>query len=420
MAKSKYAAEASRGSVHMDAIRGGAALAVLLGHTRNLFFTSLTEPAFNPGQSAGRMGLPQQTGRPQEVGTSMGNEAVVVFFVLSGYLVGGSVIKSFQRGTWSWGKYLAKRVTRLWVVLLPALLLGVAVDCAGLHWFSSSASIYAAPGRQTLVPAHIAARLGWPVIAGNAFFLQTILVPTAGTNNSLWSLANEFWYYLAFPLCLMVMWPKRAMWKRCICGLGLAGIVTLAGRSIDELFLIWLLGAAVSLLPLRLPEGAARNSLRLVALVLPFVLVMVRRAAVPVYWADWIVGLCFALVLYLVLHQQAGAGRGMYPRVAGFFSRISYTLYLVHLPLAVFLCACINRPWRPWPKAPGPLLVYFSLNAVLVAVSYGFYLAFEANTDRVRRFLFERGKGHFVSPSMHSSAETAALFAAAADRRRAS
>ena len=45
----------------------------------------------------------------------------------------------------------------------------------------------------------IAQALTAPVFLGNAAFLQRILVPELGTNGPLWSLANEFWYYLLFP-----------------------------------------------------------------------------------------------------------------------------------------------------------------------------------------------------------------------------
>jgi hypothetical protein len=31
---------------------------------------------------------------------------------------------------------------------------------------------------------------------GNFAFLQTICVPIFGTNGPMWSLANEFWYYI--------------------------------------------------------------------------------------------------------------------------------------------------------------------------------------------------------------------------------
>jgi peptidoglycan/LPS O-acetylase OafA/YrhL len=72
-------------------------------------------------------------------------------------------------------------------------------------------------------------------------------------------------------------------------------------------------------------------------------------------------------------------------------------LYLVHLPLAVFLCACINTPWRHWDKSPSHLALFLLLNIVLVFFSYAFYLLFEANTDRIRRMLFSR-RGPGLNP----------------------
>jgi peptidoglycan/LPS O-acetylase OafA/YrhL len=141
---------------------------------------------------------------------TIGNEAVMIFFVLSGYLVGGGVLRALSRNTWSWRDYLIKRLTRLYVVLIPALLLGVALDFAGLYLRPSPTSIYAGPPGQTLLH-DVADRLTLPVIAGNAVFLQGARVRTAGTNVSLWSLTNEFWYYIAFQVLLLALSKKKKL-----------------------------------------------------------------------------------------------------------------------------------------------------------------------------------------------------------------
>ncbi len=99
------------------------------------------------------------------------------------------------------------RLTRLWVVLLPALVLTVALDLAGLRLFPQSTSIYHGPAGQSEVRANLIHTLSPLVVAGNASFLQTILVPTAGSNIALWSLSNEFWYYLAFPFLVFALFP---------------------------------------------------------------------------------------------------------------------------------------------------------------------------------------------------------------------
>ena len=67
----------TQASVGLDMVRGLAALVVLGGHWRNLLFVDFWQ--LTSGRSI--MALPYLL-------TSAGHQAVVVFFVLSGYLVG--------------------------------------------------------------------------------------------------------------------------------------------------------------------------------------------------------------------------------------------------------------------------------------------------------------------------------------------
>jgi peptidoglycan/LPS O-acetylase OafA/YrhL len=60
--------------------------------------------------------------------TGLGHQWVIVFFVLSGYLVGGSVLRSVAVNHWSWRVYLLNRLTRLYAVLIPALVFGGLLD----------------------------------------------------------------------------------------------------------------------------------------------------------------------------------------------------------------------------------------------------------------------------------------------------
>ena len=311
----------------------------------------------------------------------------MVFFVLSGYLVGGGVITTLKKQTWSWPAYLMKRMTRLWVVLLPALLLGVALDCTGLHLFPSPDSIYSSPPDQDLIQS-LENRLSLPVVVGNAVFLQTLVVKTAGTNESLWSLANEFWYYIAFPVALLALRKQQSTLTRIAYMLAFAGIIMLLGWSAGLLFFIWLLGAATSLLPRRMAEKAARIGALSMAFLLPFVFLGVRRAPLPRYVAECLVAVYFAIMLYMILHLVKQAKRDYYQKISTFFSQMSYSLYLVHLPLAVLLCAFVNTPWHNWKASPQNIAIYLVLNLIVISVSRLFYLLFEGNTDKVRHFLF--------------------------------
>src|SRR5579862_8276173 len=78
-------------SAHLDAIRAIAASAVLWDHIRGLFFVDFPELR-NPS-------LPLKT---LYFVTGFGRLAVIVFFVLSGFLISSAILKRAVAGTWSW------------------------------------------------------------------------------------------------------------------------------------------------------------------------------------------------------------------------------------------------------------------------------------------------------------------------------
>ena len=309
MPQNSPARQGTSSSVHLDAIRGAAALIVLLGHTRDLFFSSLTGSHGFPDLAA-KSQYVRQIGPDLSSHVTIGNEAVIIFFVLSGFLVGGSAIRDVAGGTWSWKKYMLRRATRLWIVLIPALLFGVAVDFVGLHLFAGGQSIYSCAPNQYLVPCNLAQRISPAVLLGNALFLQTIFVDTAGSNNALWSLANEFWYYLAFPMCLLTMRRGQPLSRRLLYLAALPVIGLLVGKRIFLLFLVWVLGAVVSMLPLRIPRRPLKWLTLSLSFLFPLGFVLVRRAHLPRYLAEWIVSILFSALLYVLLHRTAAGAAG--------------------------------------------------------------------------------------------------------------
>ncbi len=385
-------------SVHLNAIRGAAALIVLLGHTRGLFFSSFTANAGPTTQAANYVARGNRT--------TIGEEAVIIFFVLSGYLVGGSVIRSIKNDTWSWKSYLFKRITRLWVVLLPALLFGIFLDVLGMHLFGSTTSIYAAPS-STLVPHDLAARLNWKVILANATFLQGVVAPTAGTNNSLWSLAYEWWYYLQFPLLALIFSKTTKPPLRLLYLAAFLGSAVFVGRDIVALFPAWLLGAAIAALP---PTKLSKKfAIPLLTLSISC-LVLVKAFDMSRYWAAWSAAIAFSVILFCAVRQRSVCTNGVYRRVAGFFSDISYTLYLIHLPLAIFICALVDRPWHYYSLSIMTISLFLLLNAAIVVAATVFYKLFEGNTDRVRRALANKSEDDGVLELSLERSEARARF----------
>lgn len=227
---------------------------------------------------------------------------------------------------------------------------------------------------------------------GNLFFTQGILVQNFGVNESLWSLTFEFCYYILFPLLAIVLLSRAKVAGRVAAAAGFAGLSYFVGPWIMLHFPIWMLGALVAWLPTKLAERPARVLALLTAILLLVSMPLLRAASWNIYTVEWAIAIGSGCLIYWVKHLEHGYRPDWYSVVSGFFSRISYTLYLVHLPLAVFLCAIINRPWHIWTKTGGNLAIWAVTDVIVVLVSYGFYRLFEANTDAIRKAIVARSK----------------------------
>jgi peptidoglycan/LPS O-acetylase OafA/YrhL len=102
--------------------------------------------------------------------TRLGHEAVLAFFVLSGFLVGGKVIQRLKEGTFDLKSYTIDRTVRIFLPLIATLLLIVVV--------------YLMMGQPNSILQ----------LTGNLLSLQGIFVGSATA--PLWSLAYEVWFYI--------------------------------------------------------------------------------------------------------------------------------------------------------------------------------------------------------------------------------
>ena len=105
----------------------------------------------------------------------------------------------------------------------------------------------------------------------------------------------------------------------------LVAICVLVGKGISLLFFVWSLGALISILPLEVPKRAARIGSCVLAMIFFVVAVAVRRSHISHYGAEWVIAICFAAWLYLLLHRKELARPTIYKGIADFFSA-----YLIH------------------------------------------------------------------------------------------
>jgi peptidoglycan/LPS O-acetylase OafA/YrhL len=349
----------------------------MVGHVRGLFFIDYSY-----------ISNPSLMHKALYAVTGFGHQAVIIFFVLSGYFIGTSVFDSVAAHRWSWRTYLVNRLTRLQLVLLPALILGFLWDQIGMH-LPQAASFYYG-GLYKYYPPSVALRSTFPVFFGNLFFLQSVVSPVFGSNGPLWSLSYEFWYYILFPALMLA----AASWLRLRARLLYLGLAILlawfVGVPISFYFLIWLMGMLIGRMRLLAwPDSKRTMAFVCAGAALPFVfsLAWVRvNPSAPETLTDFAIGVCFAFWLYVLLQGKRDDVSTVYEKGAKTLAGFSYTLYLTHFPALLLLRAMLDPQgsWQPDVKH-----FLYGLAIAILVLGYAYLVAecTEARTATVRRLL---------------------------------
>lgn len=157
-------------------------------------------------------------------------DAVIVFFVLSGF-----VIAHAAQGRTLW-EFAFARVTRLWTVAIPAVVLTFAADRIGMAF---APEVYARLGVE---PLSVGEHLFYGASLANEWVGQQV-----GSNAALWSLSYEGAYYLLFAAAFFLRGAVRVA--------VLAISAALIGWPVLLLLPAWAVGVGVYYLLPRLPSG---------------------------------------------------------------------------------------------------------------------------------------------------------------------
>lgn len=316
--------------------------------------------------------------------TLSGYKFVMVFFVLSGFFISSSVIKMLKNGTWSWKMYLNNRLTRLWVVLFPALILTKFWNSVSYYFFGTNYP--SGSGKLTFLE--------------NLFFLQGIKgISIYGHNGPLWSLSYEFWYYILFP-CLILIFITRPVLLKVLYGVLFLCISYLVGLHVLAYFFIWLLGAAVAMLPKVRIHSLVCIPLFIGSIILCgksmfsfYQSLIIFKGSLAALLPDLDVGICFSLLLYIIVIWWND-----YIVDVRFFSHLasfSYTLYLVHYPVLDLIGILIPKSAQLAQKDFYDLYIY--LVGFLVLYAWVVSQFTEKHTNKVRMMvlthLTQRKKG---------------------------
>lgn len=308
--------------------------------------------------------------------TGFGHQAVVVFFVVSGFLVGGSLLNKIDSGRVDLVDYSINRFSRLYVVLVPALLFTMAVGFILSHldlpWQDSLNNNGHYPKLREVETDLI-------TLLGNFFNLQTIYVSEYGYNLPLWSLAYEFWYYVAFPLSLILFSPFYNAKEKASAVVCLVLLCLLVSYHIILYFLMWLVGALAS----RVAIADRKVAFQALTVSTIFALLVVSRGSGffgHLFLGDLCLALCISTLI--VLYQRGG----WVPFSASsnrFFSDFSYSLYLFHYPLIIGVSVVLynlDRSFSTMQPSCVSATAYLFVLVTTIWMSYIASLATEANT----------------------------------------
>tara|TARA_R110000868_G_scaffold28102_3_gene105763 strand:- start:1774 stop:2859 length:1086 start_codon:yes stop_codon:yes gene_type:complete len=345
----------------LDSLRFLAALIVVISHTRNAVFVEY--------------GLLPDTEKSPLVAigyalTRISNEAVIMFFVLSGFLVGGRATSKIFSGEFDASNYAIDRISRIMVPLVPALAFTVFVVM-----FNNEP-------------------LNFTELVGNLFSLQGIFVESFGGNEPLWSLSYEVWFYiLVFALGLAV--NKRRVTFLSLCLLVLIFIIFCF--LLPSYLFCWLIGAIVYFMP---PAKHLKSTLLTSMGLIGFGVIAIQLgsgsrslsdaaflALIPnVEISRIILSMGMALfVRQVILLEPKAFLVKKFDVACTNMAKASYTLYLTHFPL-IHLFSELGLRQSENIDATS-ISIFIAVLAACVAFSGVFYFLFERHTLLVRNYL---------------------------------
>lgn len=369
----------------LNASRWIAALIVMIHHVRHIIFIDLKDVP-NAGYVT----------KAFYFFSSLGHEAVIVFFVVSGLLVGALTLEKWRTFSKANIKdYFIHRFSRIYIVLIPALFIGFALDLTGAFYFNeaelySNSEKYHTSSLNTVIIEN----LGINVLAGNLMMMQQIMVNVLGSNGPLWSLAYEWWYYCIWGFLIGSIYYK-GLNRWIFIGL-LGGLLIFLPSKILAWMLIWLLGIVVfyygkSSLPRPHP---------IIGIILLLIVLGLSRLSVHYldrylfisstyidFIRDFLIGVAYSITLISCYKIKKPLWLDkMHAKIADF----SYSLYLSHFPMMLLIVAIAQQTLgieflqKPYWKTN----IYFVIIIILLYLyAYLFSLITEKHTYKCVIFL---------------------------------
>jgi peptidoglycan/LPS O-acetylase OafA/YrhL len=298
-------------SLYLDALRFGAALTVFVTH-------------YSTGRISGGLFWQFDGGRT----------AVLVFFVLSGFVI--AWVSDTRERTLE--EYGLSRVARLYSVIIPAFVVTAVLDSIGK---TINPTLYGPEWGHSMAHPVIDYALS-AVFLGESWTIRAL----PGFNVPYWSLNYEAWYYVLFATAIFLRGRPR------IAAVIVAAL--LAGPRILFLLPVWLMGVAAWRWRAELPRRLGRP---LVIVCLAGFVALEELGGERLFWHpnsgwlppdssayDFVLAALVALFIIGLANAQLPMPGGRFERLVRGLAGTSFGLYLLHYPLLNFFGTVVPGP----------------------------------------------------------------------------
>jgi len=298
---------------------------------------------------------------------AMGSYAVLVFFILSGFLIAFSIRqKSQELPDYGFMDYLRDRFFRIYPPFVATLLLVFILDIAQ---FEYTQQLYSFKQYIVNLSINLLQLQEFPLATylNDHYMIEAFRFRVMGTNIPLWTISIEWWLYIFYGFLIFYIVKaqrvKMIHWALLLFfALSPLYYMFIAARMNKGLTLIWFLGALGVTAQLTAFKNLSKRTLLLSVLLLLIGLTgffkMGLNGAI----------LIFFLGFYFILAHKNDRLPAMERShgIAKFLADYSYSLYLTHYSLILFIMAVF-----PLHKNAAELgLIYIFVN--LFAVGFAF------------------------------------------------
>lgn len=299
--------------------------------------------------------------------------AVIVFFVLSGYVVTYAAEKKTAARDYGFRDYFLDRWSRIYSVLLAAILVTLILDFIG----GMASNAYRDPA---LIPQDdFMLRLIANVLGVQGVWGYRIQF---GSNPALWSVGYEFIYYLLFGT---LFFSKSLFRQRGMAVLIVTLALGLIGWKMAAYFCIWMLGVLAYYLSCSrvLRKLVASSWLLLLAMLgANHLIVFSNILGLPEFLQDAIFASVVAFLLcFDVKHVSSFYRQGN--RINTYMADFSYSIYAFHTPVIFFLCSLL---FGSFFRSVQPIVSGVMLTVASILIARVLFYFTEARRFALRKF----------------------------------